>query len=92
MYCKIYRYIGVTSKLPIILLSIYSPPSEYFEDNKIIVSFDDRSLFTNIPADFAINLILENIFTNGVKDFNRISKLHLKKLLHWTTEGTVFQF
>ena len=55
-------------------------------------SFDVTSLFINIPIDFTINLILENIFTNGVKDFNKLSKLQLKKLLHWTTKGTVFQF
>ena len=63
-------------------------------DNKIMGSFDVGSLFTNIPVDFTINLInlLENIFSNGVKDFNGLSELQLKKLLHWTTKGTVFQF
>ena len=61
-------------------------------DDKIMGSFDVRSLFTNIPVNFTINLILENIFTNDVKDFNELSKLQLKKLLHWTTKGTVFQF
>ena len=59
-------------------------------DNKIMGSFDVRSLFTNIPVDFTINFILEIIFTNGVKDFNGLSKLQLKKLLHWTTKGTIF--
>ena len=54
-------------------------------------SFDVKSLFINITVDFTINLILENIFINGVKDFNGLSKLQLKKLLHWTTKGTVFQ-
>ena len=60
-------------------------------DNKIMGSFDVKSLFTNITVDFTINLILENIFINGVKDFKGLSKLQLNKLLHWTTKGTVFQ-
>ena len=55
-------------------------------------SFDVRSLFTNIPSDFTINLTLENIFRKGVKYVNGLSKLQLKELLLWTTKGTVFQF
>ena len=61
-------------------------------DKKVKRSFDVRGLFTNILVDFPFNCILENIFTNGIKDFYRLSKLQLKKLPHWTTKRTVFQF
>jgi len=35
-----------------------------------MASLDVKSLFTNLPVDFTIDLILNNIFRNGMKDFN----------------------
>jgi len=57
-----------------------------------MASLNVKSLFTNVPVDFTIDLILNNIFRNGVKDFNGLKKQQLKKLLIWTCKGTVFQF
>jgi len=56
---------------------------------------DVKSLFTNVTVDFTIDtidLILNNIFRYGVKDFNGLKKQQLKKLLFWTCKGTIFQF
>ena len=35
-----------------------------FLHNKVMVSFDVISLFTNIPVDYTINLILDKLFDN----------------------------
>ena len=60
--------------------------------DKTMSSLDVKSLFTNIPVNFTINLILEAIFVNDVKKFYGLNKQQLKKLLKWTCSGTVFQF
>ena len=60
--------------------------------NKLMASLDVKSLFTNVPVNFTIDLILNNIFNNGVKDFNGLNRQQMKKLLTWTCKGTVFQF
>ena len=60
--------------------------------NKLMASLDVKSLFTNVPVNFTIGLILNNIFNNGVKDFNGLNRQQMKKLLTWTCKGTVFQF
>ena len=60
-----------------------------------MASLDVKSLFTNVPLDFTtefIELILNNIFSQGTKDFNGLNKNQLKKLLSWTCKDTVFQF
>ena len=57
-----------------------------------MASLDVKSLFTNVPVNFTIGLILNNIFNNGVKDFNGLNRQQMKKLLTWTCKGTVFQF
>ena len=57
-----------------------------------MASLDVKSLFTNVPLDFTIELILNNVFSQGTKDFNGLNKNQLKKLLSWTCKGTIFQF
>ena len=53
---------------------------------------DVKSLFTSVPVNFTIDLILNNIFKNGVKHFNGLNRQQMKKLLTWTCKETVFQF
>ena len=57
-----------------------------------MTSVDVKSLFTNVPVNSTIGLILNNIFNNGVKVFNGLNRQQMKKLLTWTCKGTVFQF
>ena len=60
----------------------------------VLVSFDVNSLFTNIPIDFTINLLLNLVFDGKPKDgkFYGMNKQQLKKMLEWTTKKTVLQF
>ena len=51
-----------------------------------------KSLFTNLPVNFTIDLVLKGVFSNNITEFHGLSKLQLKKLLHWTSKGTVFHF
>ena len=60
--------------------------------NKLMANLDVKSLFTSVPVNFTIGLMLNNIFNNGVKDFNGLNRQQMKKLLTWTCKGTVFQF
>ena len=46
-----------------------------------MASLDVKSLFTNVPVNFTISLILNNIFNNRVKDFNGLNRQQMKKLL-----------
>ena len=57
--------------------------------NKLMASLDVKSLFTHVPVNFTIGLILNNIFNNGVKDFNGLNRQQMKKLLTWTCKETV---
>ena len=58
-----------------------------------LASFDVKSLFTNIPIEFVINLILEKIYDeNHIDKFYGMKKTQFKKLLNWVTKKTVLQF
>ena len=57
-----------------------------------MASFDVRSLFTNIPVQCTINLILDQIYVQDVNTFHGRTKTQLKKLLIWSCTGTTFQF
>ena len=61
-------------------------------NNKVMASFDVRSLLTNIPVQFTINLILDQIYEQDVNTFHGLTKTQLKKLLIWSCTGTIFQF
>ena len=56
-----------------------------------MASLDVKSLFANVPVNFKIDLILNNIFNNGVKDFNRLNRQQMKKLLTWHATGQYFK-
>ena len=60
--------------------------------NHTMVSFDVKSLFTNVPTSFTTQLILHNIFKNDCKEWNGLNTNRLKKLLTWSTQNTTFQF
>ena len=64
-----------------------------FLHNKVMVSFDVISLFTNIPVDYTINLILDKLFDNDT-DFvlKGIDKNNMRKLLKWTVLRGAFSF
>ena len=44
-----------------------------------MANLDVKSLFTNIPENLAIDLILNNIFNKGVKDFNELNRKQIEK-------------
>ena len=58
---------------------------------KIMTSFDITSLFTNVPVDFTINLILDSVFRRS-DEFNGLNSRCMKKLLEWVVKTTTFQF
>ena len=51
-----------------------------------------KDLFINTLLDFTFELILNNIFSQGTKDFKGLNRNQLKKLLSWTCKGKIFQF
>ena len=58
-----------------------------------MASFDVISLFTNIPLDFAVNLVLQNFCSDsGVTLFPALNKPQFKKLLIWTTKNITWTF
>ena len=63
------------------------------KQNSIMVSFDVKSLFTNILVDFVIDLILNKIYDSNLsKTFHGLTKRQLRTLLVWTTKRTTFNF
>ena len=60
--------------------------------DKIMASLDVKNLFTNVSVNFTIDLVLKSVFSNNTTEFHGLTKFQLKKLLHWTCKGTVFQF
>ncbi|XP_065664801.1 uncharacterized protein LOC136086432 [Hydra vulgaris] len=59
--------------------------------NKLIVSYDVESLFTNIPLKEIIN-IATDLFFKDKTNSKRFSKIHFKKLLLISTSGSHFLF
>ena len=50
-----------------------------------MTSFDVTSLFTNVPVDFTINLILDSVFFRS-DEFNGLNRRRMKKLLEWVVK------
>ena len=48
--------------------------SGLFSNNKVMASFDVKSLFTNIPVQFTIDIILDEIYVPDVKTFLGLTK------------------
>ena len=61
-----------------------------------MASFDVKSLFTYIPAQFTINLISDQIFVQNGKTFCCLPKNPVKKVIdlvmYRSRAGTMFQF
>ena len=55
-------------------------------------SFDVVTLFTNIPFQFTIQLILDTIFKDNIETFNNLNKERLKTLRNWVASSTTLQF
>ena len=73
------------SFIPIFIFVVFIHPIHYsFQFHSLCIPMLYCCMHSNV-----VIIILENIFTNGVKDFNGLSKLQLKKLLLWTTKGTI---
>ena len=56
-----------------------------------VISFDVEALFTNLPLDYTINVILRRIYDNHEIDTN-ISKTKMKDLLILSTNNIYFSF
>ena len=48
--------------------------------NKFLVSFDVKRLFTNIPLDYTLNLILDKLFIDQSTKLFGMNRKHFKKL------------
>jgi len=60
--------------------------------DKVMLSFDVESLFTNIPTLETIDIILRSVYTRNRKYFHGLNKEELKKLLIVCTQESHFQF
>ena len=65
--------------------------------NKIMVSFDVKSLFTNIPVSFTIKLIIVALYHNSKSSnsntlFKGFSPTKMKQFLEWVTKSDAFLF
>ena len=60
---------------------------------KVMVSFDIITIFTNIPVDYTVNLILDKLFDNDTHFVLKgIDKNTTRKWLKWTVQGSAFSF
>jgi len=57
-----------------------------------MLSFDIESLFTNVPTEETIEIILRKVFQPGVRQFHGMTREILKKLLVICTKESHFQF
>lgn len=64
---------------------------QYIPRNSKLISFDVTSLFTNVPLDFTIDIILKRIYTNKEIKTN-IPKQQMKELLILCTENVHFSY
>ena len=64
-----------------------------FKNNSVMVSFDVKSLFTNIPVDFITDIILKEFYgSDSTKKVYGLTKRQFKNLLVWTTKRTTQNF
>ena len=63
------------------------------ESNKYIMcSFDIESLFTNIPLEETIEIIITQLFRNPDSTFHGLGKSEFKSLLNLATKSSIFLF
>lgn len=60
--------------------------------DKILASYDVQSLFTNIPTIETIEIILNEVFKDGIQKFHDLNRRQLKKLLVICIQESHFQF
>ena len=63
-------------------------------NNFYFVSFDVASLFTNVPLDETIDIILDKLYPNKDKKLkvNGMTRLIFKRALEWCLKGNIFIF
>ena len=59
-------------------------------NQKCLVSFDVKSLFTNIPVNFTINLIIDQLFPDSSSRVHGMNKQQFRKLLNWNCNHSTF--
>ena len=64
-------------------------PRNLLNEGYKFVSFDVVSLFTNVPLDFTVNVILDRVYNHNVINTN-LSKRSLKKLILDSCRKTIF--
>ncbi|XP_066910788.1 uncharacterized protein [Clytia hemisphaerica] len=64
-------------------------PKELFDEGYVLVSFDVTSLFTNVPLQKTINVIIDRIY-NKTQIETTLKKSTIKKLIKDTCTKTVF--
>lgn len=70
---------------------IKSIPSDLFDQGYRYVSFDVTSLFTNVPLEKTINIVLDRIYDQNLVQ-TKLKKRTLKKLLLEACKKTAFTF
>jgi hypothetical protein len=60
--------------------------------DQYMISFDVESLFTNIPTDETIEIILNQIYENATSLYHGLLRKDMKKLLEICTKKSHFQF
>ena len=58
----------------------------------IMCSFDIKSLFTNIPLDETIEIILNKLFPNINNKYKNFTRTEFKSLLQLATKNSIFMF
>ena len=58
----------------------------------VMYSFDVVSLFTNLPLQFTLQLILDTIFKDNIETFHNLNKRRLKTLLNLAASSTTLKF
>ena len=66
-------------------------PNHLLEDGYRFVSFDVKSLFTNVPLDKTIKIVLERVYKDNIIS-TTLKKRTLKKLIKDTCSKTAFMF
>jgi len=61
-------------------------------DRFYMCSFDIKSLYTNVPVNETIDLIINNLFTTGTTMINGLNASQFRKLLNLSLNDTYFKF
>ena len=62
------------------------------DSNLFMVSLDVESLFTNIPVEETIDIILDKIFIEPDTIYHNFNKVHFKQILQLAVQDTAFVF